>query len=408
MTTGSRRQQRRRRRGVSLLEVLFAVAIGAIVLAGVAGHLRTLRQTFDMLLDRHEALQSGRVALDRMARVIRAARAIEDIRPSSDPDGSIAVVGPDGTLHVFARSHGELLYGIDEAEHLLASGVEALRFQGHNADGEVDPDEPENIEAVQISLTVAVAGSGETLDLATRVHLRNKGSVRGGDGYVLAYATGYEPRNGGLSNGGNALGAPDGQYALGRGSWGAEFSDFDPGDKTGTVARIFVGLYLRHVDGDGLDIKIKRGRRTLVNAEYKDCFDGYGTAGWWWLDITATGSAWDHDDIDDLKIEIGDSGGGEFDFDSVVVLACFEEPETLTYWADREGGVNYPREWLGATSALDAPDQSYATGKDSSSYDSQSYRVTAAATGGESPGLHPRVCHGQGERSHRRALRDRR
>jgi len=369
-----------RRRGVTLLEILVAVAISTILVAGAAAHFRTLRQANDTAHTRRETLQNARVAIDRMTRTLRGAKAIDSLLPPGNPDGSITAVALDDVKHVFALHDGQLLYGVGSATDLLAAGIESLQFQGYDAEGEVSRAEPENIEAVQITLSAAVGDTGDTLEFGTRVRLRNKST---GAGYAFFYASIYRRARGGLSGYWNALGAPDGRYASGRGGWGARFGGFDPGERIRPVRCVFVGFYLRHIRGGGFDLKVKRHRSTLVDEEYEDVFEGFDAWGWWWLDITDTRSSWSTRDIDNLSLEIDDSGHGEFDFDSVAILACYEEPQIVSYWADREGGANYPREWLAVSNAFGTPDGSYATGQDSSSRDGQSFRIEAPDAGDE-------------------------
>jgi len=366
-------------RGVTLIEVLLVVSISAILMAGAAMHFRSLRQASDVAQARREALQNARVALDRMARYIRAAKAIADISSRQDVAGSITITDFDDANHVFALQGSELHYGIDSADSLLASGVQALSFQGFDAAGEVPENEPERIEAVQVTLTVAIPGTSGTFDLATRTRLRRQVAT-GGCRMAMSYTTSYRRHDAGLPDYSRVFGAPDGDYTDTGDEWGARFDDFEAPAYTGTVYRIQVGFYLRHISGEGVEVEIKRGGAKLLKTKYTNIFEPYDDEwGWWWIDITDTRSSWTHSDVGRLEVKIKDERNGRFALDSVAVRTVFDEPDSTFFWADQEGGPGYDKEWLDADEAFGAPDASYATGKDDGDCDKQSYGISAEA-----------------------------
>lgn len=366
---------RPRHRGVSLVEMMLVTSISALLVAGAAAHLRALRHVGNEVGARREALQNVRVAIDRIARHIRAAKAIADIRPPGNPEGSITITDATDANHVFRRlSDDTLCYGTDAATELLASGISELHFRGFDAQGEVPSNEPERMEAIEITLTAAVPDTADTITLTTRVRLRRQ--VGGAARIALSYASTYGRHEEGLRNYWRAFGPPDGRYALTGDDWGARFSGFAPPRYTGTVHRIYVGFYMRHIRGDGLDLEVKLGRRTILERKYEDVFGGvHDAAGWWWVDITDTRPKWDDEDIANLSILVNDSGNGEFALDSVAVRALFDEPEVVTLWAHRQGGFFYPHEWLNPANAFGSPDRAYATGTDDPRSDMQSFRM---------------------------------
>jgi len=377
--------------GTSLLELLVALSITTVLVSGAALHFRTLRQAGDLAHARREAAQNARVALTRIARQLRAASAIADISNPDNKQGFITSTDADGNDHVFSRQPGadELRYGIDAADDLLATGIKSLYFQGYDAQGEVPQDEPERIEAVQVTLTASIPDSADTITLGTRVRLRRHAAA-GKPRSHTSYASVYEQLDEyGLVNYDLAFGEPDGLFAYLDDEGSARYSGFSEGPYAATIHSIQAGVRLGCRRGD-LKVQIKLAGKKKYSVEYKsdDLTPFLGRWDWLWIDITEEENSWDETDIPDLSIEVKE---GRADcvagFDSFAVRALFDEPETTLVWADRQGDGQCPNEWQDADNAIGAPDDVYAAASWADQH-KQSYRATATSTGDEILAVH--------------------
>ncbi|MBL7222788.1 MAG: prepilin-type N-terminal cleavage/methylation domain-containing protein [Candidatus Brocadiae bacterium] len=355
--------RRRRTSGLTLLEVLIAVAIGALLVAGAASHLRTLRQTRDVATARREALQSARIALDRIARHIRGAREVHAIKfDDVKPEYKLELKDFNDDDHKFENDIGnaELKYnGKVLAYHTLAT------FKGHNAEGAVADDKPEDIDAVEVTVTTSIADSTESVTLATFVRLRR--NVVGRIRRTTSYAATFSPTTAeGIADDLKALGEPDDDWAKLETSGGGRYEGFARGDYTSAIERISAGWRMEFKKG-ALRVVIRHGETVLLDTTYSaaDLEHVEGEKRWWWLDITSLRPTWTGEDIDDLSIEVRDPEGLETEvkLDCFVIDAFFDPIPSSFLWADREGEGDCPAEWDDATRALGAPNSSSATGE---------------------------------------------
>ena len=352
----------RHAQGTSLIEVLFVVATSAVVLSGAAAHFRTLRQTNDLTDARREALQNARVALDRLARDLRAAKTITSLTAPTNTAGSITITDSSGVNHVYSLVGSEIRCGLLAATDLLAANVKSLSFQGYDGLGTVPETNPGGIDAVQISLTASIPNSTGTIPLATRVRLRRQtgGACRSYASYAAAYTT---TLGSGLSNPTNAYGAPNGTLARLGDTRGGRYSGFGPGSYTGTVYCVLAGTRLYHYK-NSLQLTIRYDSTVLLDKTYtnSDLAPVHGLLGWWWLDITSTRKSWTATDLDNLSIEVRDPGASktQVDFDCFVIRSFFDPPKTTFIWADRLGKL--VNNWQSPANAFGAPNSAYATG----------------------------------------------
>lgn len=374
----------RHTRGATLIEMVMTISISAIIAGALAVHLRTLRQTSDLSNARNEAHQSARVAMERITRQLRAARSVTAVTAYDDDAGSITVTDFDGVEYVFARDPAtdHVLYGIDAATHVLATGVQTLRFQGYDAQGEVDPTNPSAIEAVQIVLVAAIGEAGDTETLSTRVRIRYQA---GGLRSTQSYASAYTPTDDdGISYYWRAYGEPDQQYArFPEEDGGGKFYGFEEGSQTGSIQHIAAAIRMKYREGR---------LRVIVRHETTELFDQNYTYGelehvknewvWWQIDLTDTRASWAPTDLPKLSIEVRqDDEDDQTYFDAFSIIALFDPPQTSFLWADREGGNKYPKHWDNPSNAFGSPNDTFATAYWQNE-DKHSFRVTAASSSG--------------------------
>ncbi|MFW6161420.1 MAG: PilW family protein [Planctomycetota bacterium] len=374
---------RRHNQGLSLLEVAIVVAVSAIVMAGAATYFRTLRQAAGVLHARRDALQNARVALERMTARIRAATEVTAISAPTDTAGAITLTDADGVNHVFALVGTELLYGIDSADSVLATGIQSLTFQGYDDTGTaISNSDPASIRAVVIALTATVDDSAQTGDLTARARLRQDLVVGGEARVSRSYASDYATTGSkGIAGYSNAFGAPDGDKCHKNEDEAGKFYGFQPGSYAGTIHRIYAGGYFEHKDaGKPLTVTVRHGTTTMLEHTY-----GYyetqaiqGQWVWQWFDVTDSRASWTEADISALSIELG--GNGDVEAQCLAIRAVFDPTELAAWWADRQGSGACPNEWSYADRALGAPDGSYATAAFGKNRDYQSYRVTVPSS----------------------------
>ncbi len=187
-------------KGFSLIETIIGVLLVAMLLLATYGIFILSQQTKRRLDNRAEIVQNERAILDRMARELRQANVI--VPPPSGPtlpgsqikfeDGHSSLEAPDniqyinyflGTgndstklyrevghyyftsnnskkVHYNDSGSGTLVYQVDEGESgtgLIGEYITSLEFSGNNV----------------ITITVAFAKNGQTINLSTNVTLRN-------------------------------------------------------------------------------------------------------------------------------------------------------------------------------------------------------------------------------------------
>jgi prepilin-type N-terminal cleavage/methylation domain-containing protein len=172
-------------RGVSLAELLVALALAGLVLAALAGALREGERAYRWATARLEAQQGARVALERMAREIRGAGvdprgvgfpALVGAGPTgftlqSDLDGDGIIRGNPERV-TYSLTGRTLRRNAGGGAQPLIEGVESLLFEYLDASG-APTEIPERIRSVRITLATG-SGRGAGARMTTEVRLRNR------------------------------------------------------------------------------------------------------------------------------------------------------------------------------------------------------------------------------------------
>ena len=367
----------RRTNGTSLLEVLLVVAVSAVLVTGAAAHFRSLRQVGDTTRARREALQNARVALDRMARAVRAALEIKDVK-SPNAGNELIQLGMPADDCKFELKEGDLLYdGADDGA--LATGVTLFRIAGFDAQGNVVPNgEPQLMRRVALTVAVGIAGTSDSVQYTTSVRLRTE-PIAGENHAATYYASHHTQTAGQIADADEAFDKADGSFAQCRDEDGGRFGGFDPGDDAGAIGYISAGFRLYHLSSS-LRVIIAKEGVVLVDETFLDIDlpPWANRWGWMWFDLTHLQASWDQDDVRKLSIEVSDPGPGRtsVDLDCFALKVIYGRPCIRMLWADREGGSQWPKEWINADQALREPDGLTAEGRDHDTYDMQGYRAT--------------------------------
>lgn len=166
--------------GASLVELLTALAVSAVVLAFVTGTVIHALRSQDRQVSRVEALNEVKVAFERTTRDIRAA---DPLRLAGNDRVDLDVDTGTGTTRTVTYEHaGDELIVTDAASGqprtMVGDLVSGLRvFQYHLVDGSTATGEaavdPRLVRSITMRLRVEPDGAASAIDLKNRVLLRN-------------------------------------------------------------------------------------------------------------------------------------------------------------------------------------------------------------------------------------------
>ncbi len=193
--TNSRSENRLGRAGMTLVELIVALAIFAVITAVVIGFLTGSRRTYSATSDRALYQQSLRAVFSLMTREIRSAGCdpaevgIEGItvaddltlrcRMDLDGDGNTLGVGPDEDIsYTFNAGLGELQRTTALGTQAILRDVQLVQFTYFDRDGNplvatpLSPADRALVQFVDILINGTLRG-GEPVTYSTRVYVRN-------------------------------------------------------------------------------------------------------------------------------------------------------------------------------------------------------------------------------------------
>jgi type II secretory pathway pseudopilin PulG len=153
---------------MTLLELVIATSLLAVVLTSVTVILRTGRQAWEA----HEAdfirVEAAHATLRHVVRAVRQADAVAQISAATDNSGRLSLSMPNNEVRVWDHDAATrtVNFGVTNPSELLATDITGLRFVGYRADGATTTTVPDEIQAVEaevaFQLPVAVGG-GRTI-----------------------------------------------------------------------------------------------------------------------------------------------------------------------------------------------------------------------------------------------------
>jgi len=132
------------KRGFTLIEVLFVIAIVAILLAAITPYLRAFHVSWESADRRAEVIQNARVGMDKMVRDIRQAASFSKIKKKETIFEDV-----DGNTIRYKRDYDNL----KRNDVILTESVPDLDFEYYDEEGEEEKKE-EDIRLVKIFMTV--------------------------------------------------------------------------------------------------------------------------------------------------------------------------------------------------------------------------------------------------------------
>ncbi len=178
------------RKGLTLLEMVIAMAIISVVFASVLPLFRNVQASWDARRGGSEAVQNGRAAMEYLKRHLSVATRVTSVSSLSNMAGYIEFVDNTGTtLRCDLSANNYIQFGPVGSQSELAGPVTSLQFTCYSLD---DLDSPTTdvdlIRLVKIEADFVNSASGaEDKSFSTSVYLQTSGDVS-----VTATYTPYE------------------------------------------------------------------------------------------------------------------------------------------------------------------------------------------------------------------------
>ena len=146
----------KRRCGLTLLELIIASAMTAMVVTSVAMLLRGANQAWQAVDADHARLDAAGATLRHIVRSIRQASSVVAISPAADTSGSLSLLMPGGQSVVWDHDGAtqNVNYGPTSATSLLAENITELSFTGYRADGVTVSVVPAEVQLVRCQVKV--------------------------------------------------------------------------------------------------------------------------------------------------------------------------------------------------------------------------------------------------------------
>ncbi len=162
--------------GFTLLELTVSTAMLAVITTASMGLVRTSYSAWNRHEDDHAQRQAGLAVQRHITRKTRQAKAVMAITASTDNSGSLSLLTADGQLLVWGHNAKtkEVLFGVDAATQVLATGIDELTFVGFNVLGSLQTTEPGLIHSVECitKVTLTRPTSTDVVTSSCRAWLR--------------------------------------------------------------------------------------------------------------------------------------------------------------------------------------------------------------------------------------------
>ena len=145
-----------RRPGLSLLEMVIASTMLAIVAATVVVVLRSSREAWEAHAADFSRIEAAHATLRHIVREVRQADAVTALSASTDNSGSLSLRMSDGSIKVWDHDAGTntVSFGISTANQLLAPDITGLRFSGFRANGTTATTVADDVQCLRVEVTV--------------------------------------------------------------------------------------------------------------------------------------------------------------------------------------------------------------------------------------------------------------
>ena len=129
-----KRHKLNQRQGFTLLELVVATAMLALISASSVALVRTAYSAWNRHEEDNQQRRAATTVIRHMSRKIRQSRAVQSITPSTDLSGSLSILMPNGETLVWEHDNGakQVRFGVGTATDVLAEGIDSLQFTGYN------------------------------------------------------------------------------------------------------------------------------------------------------------------------------------------------------------------------------------------------------------------------------------
>ena len=178
--------------GLTLVEMLLALAIIGIVFAAILPQFRVIMGSWDSKQGAAEMLQNGRVLIDHLNRNLSKAVQITAVSDLSEVNGYIEFEDNDAnTLRYNVDANSYVEFGVVGALYELAGPVSRFQFSCYDA---CDLDTPittvADIRSVKVEATLTNTGPGQDKTFTAQAYLRT--NLEDANGWTITEETPFE------------------------------------------------------------------------------------------------------------------------------------------------------------------------------------------------------------------------
>ena len=167
--------------GLTMLEMVIALAIMATVFAAILPLFRNIQNSWDSKQAAAEALQNGRVLIDHLNRNLAKAVKITAVSDSAANDGYIQFEDNDGNNFKYDIANSYVRFGFVGSLSDLAGQVSQLQFTCYDADDFSTPiTDANHIRSVKVQTTLTNSATlGQDKTFTASVYLRTNANKQG-------------------------------------------------------------------------------------------------------------------------------------------------------------------------------------------------------------------------------------
>ncbi len=151
-----KRLDRKRRFGVTLLEVIIASTILTTVVSSVTILLRSGRDAWEANNNDQARLEAAHATVRHIVRRVRQATSVVAMSGPSDDSGSISVLMESGDTYVYDHDSSDdtVDFGVTTAASVLGENITKLKFTGYEADGTTSTTVVGDVQSIKVEAEV--------------------------------------------------------------------------------------------------------------------------------------------------------------------------------------------------------------------------------------------------------------
>lgn len=150
-----------RRRGMSLLELVIATSMLAMVMGAVSMILRTSRQAWEAHAGDYTRVEAAHATLRHLVREVRQADAVTAVSTAADNSGQLGLLMPTGETRLWDHdaSTNTVNFTATSGSGILATDITGLRMTAYEADGTTTTTTADDVQFLKIDVTIQLPRS---------------------------------------------------------------------------------------------------------------------------------------------------------------------------------------------------------------------------------------------------------